>query len=107
MRATSVDLHGPRRLEGEPRSRSATLFDLVQLVRPRRGAARALVPRRSMHRHTQLETRPQDTSKTDELLQELAAVGLVRIGRRVDGEHVVLIDTDALGVIGVASVVTD
>jgi hypothetical protein len=60
-----------------------------------------------MHRHTQLETRPQDTSKTDELLQELAAVGLVRIGRRVDGEHVVLIDTDALGVIGVASVVTD
>jgi len=49
------------------------------------------------------EHRPQEIAETDELVQELADASLVRISPRADGEHVVSIDTDALGVVGVDS----
>jgi hypothetical protein len=45
------------------------------------------------------EHRPQDAAETDDLVQELSAVGLVRVVPRADGELVVSINVDALGVV--------
>jgi hypothetical protein len=45
------------------------------------------------------EHRPQDAAETDDLVQELSAVGLVRVVPRADGKLVVSINVDALSVV--------